>query len=173
MTKKKIYKKIKIYKIRRWLGLPTGTSYPTLCIYCCVELGGLKCFDSVFLAYVSKMSDFSMQLTFGGMPYSGKPVSGGRRNFKGCMESINYNGENITDLARRKKLDTSSFVSRFPFQSTTRIISDWSEIDFDCITFSFMTVHMCIFNVWLVFAWRFLWRCMTMKRCARLTLQNV
>uniref|UniRef100_A0A671MS14 Contactin-associated protein-like 2 n=1 Tax=Sinocyclocheilus anshuiensis TaxID=1608454 RepID=A0A671MS14_9TELE len=48
-------------------------------------------------------------LTFGGMPYSGKPVSGGRRNFKGCMESINYNGENITDLARRKKLDTSSF----------------------------------------------------------------
>lgn len=26
------------------------------------------------------------------------------------MESINYNGDNITDLARRKKLDTSSFV---------------------------------------------------------------
>ncbi|MCJ8745760.1 hypothetical protein PDJAM_G00134070 [Pangasius djambal] len=43
------------------------------------------------------------------MPYSGKPISGGRRNFKGCMESINYNGENITDLARRKKVDTSSF----------------------------------------------------------------
>uniref|UniRef100_A0A8C1GRT2 Contactin associated protein 2 n=1 Tax=Cyprinus carpio TaxID=7962 RepID=A0A8C1GRT2_CYPCA len=32
-----------------------------------------------------------------------------KRNFKGCMESINYNGENITDLARRKKLDSSSF----------------------------------------------------------------
>lgn len=80
--------------------------------------------DTVFVAYVSKKSDFSMQLTFGGMPYSGKPVSGGRRNFKGCMESINYNGENITDLARRKKLDTSSFVSRFPFQSTPQIISD-------------------------------------------------
>lgn len=44
------------------------------------------------------------------MPYSGKPVGGGRKNFKGCMESINYNGDNITDLARRKKLDTSSFV---------------------------------------------------------------
>lgn len=28
------------------------------------------------------------------------------------MESINYNGDNITDLARRKKLDTSSFVSK-------------------------------------------------------------
>ncbi|XP_016140973.1 contactin-associated protein-like 2a [Sinocyclocheilus grahami] len=53
--------------------------------------------------------DLDYELTFGGMPYSGKPVSGGRRNFKGCMESINYNGENITDLARRKKLDTSSF----------------------------------------------------------------
>ncbi|KAI5092192.1 contactin-associated protein-like 2 precursor [Silurus meridionalis] len=48
-------------------------------------------------------------LSFGGMPYSGKPISGGQRNFIGCMESINYNGENITDLARRKKLDTSSF----------------------------------------------------------------
>ncbi|GAA6075811.1 contactin-associated protein-like 2 [Tachysurus ichikawai] len=43
------------------------------------------------------------------MPYSGKLISGGRKNFKGCMESINYNGENITDLARRKKVDTSSF----------------------------------------------------------------
>ena len=46
------------------------------------------------------------------MPYSGKPVGGGRKNFKGCMESINYNGDNITDLARRKKLDTSSFVRK-------------------------------------------------------------
>uniref|UniRef100_A0AAR2LU95 Contactin associated protein 2 n=1 Tax=Pygocentrus nattereri TaxID=42514 RepID=A0AAR2LU95_PYGNA len=53
--------------------------------------------------------DLDYELTFGGMPYSGKPISGGRRNFKGCMESINYNGDNITDLARRKKLDTSSF----------------------------------------------------------------
>ncbi|XP_030623394.1 contactin-associated protein-like 2a [Chanos chanos] len=53
--------------------------------------------------------DLDYELSFGGMPYSGKPVSGGRRNFKGCMESINYNGDNITDLARRKKLDTSSF----------------------------------------------------------------
>ncbi|KAJ8367708.1 hypothetical protein AAFF_G00311250 [Aldrovandia affinis] len=50
------------------------------------------------------------QLSFGGMPYSGKPSSGGRKNFKGCMESINYNGDNITDLARRRKQDTSSFV---------------------------------------------------------------
>ncbi|KAG7317659.1 hypothetical protein KOW79_018694 [Hemibagrus wyckioides] len=53
--------------------------------------------------------DYEARLSFGGMPYSGKLISGGRRNFKGCMESINYNGENITDLARRKKVDTSSF----------------------------------------------------------------
>ncbi|KAK7881299.1 hypothetical protein WMY93_029708 [Mugilogobius chulae] len=53
--------------------------------------------------------DLDYELNFGGMPYSGKPVGGGRKNFKGCMESINYNGDNITDLARRKKLDTSSF----------------------------------------------------------------
>ncbi|KAM8823747.1 contactin-associated protein-like 2a isoform 1-T1 [Spinachia spinachia] len=53
--------------------------------------------------------DLDYELSFGGMPYSGKPMGGGRKNFKGCMESINYNGDNITDLARRKKLDTSSF----------------------------------------------------------------
>ncbi|XP_063063624.1 contactin-associated protein-like 2 [Engraulis encrasicolus] len=53
--------------------------------------------------------DLDYELSFGGMPYSGKPVSGGRKNFKGCMEIINYNGENITDLARRKKLDVSNF----------------------------------------------------------------
>uniref|UniRef100_A0A3Q1BT77 Contactin associated protein 2 n=1 Tax=Amphiprion ocellaris TaxID=80972 RepID=A0A3Q1BT77_AMPOC len=47
--------------------------------------------------------DLDYELSFGGMPYSGKPVGGGRKNFKGCMESINYNGDNITDLARRKK----------------------------------------------------------------------
>ncbi|GLD54861.1 contactin-associated protein-like 2 [Lates japonicus] len=38
---------------------------------------------------------------------SGKPVRR-EKNFKGCMESINYNGDNITDLAW-KMLDTSSF----------------------------------------------------------------
>lgn len=52
------------------------------------------------------------------MPYSGKPVGGGRKNFKGCMESITYNGDNITDLARRKKLDTSSFVRKTNVLST-------------------------------------------------------
>ncbi|CAL8320654.1 unnamed protein product [Boreogadus saida] len=53
--------------------------------------------------------DLDYELSFGGMPYSGKPSGGGKKNFKGCMESINYNGDNITDLARRKKIDTSSF----------------------------------------------------------------
>lgn len=54
------------------------------------------------------------------MPYSGKLVSGGRRNFKGCMESINYNGDNITDLVRRKKLEPSGFVSDRLHQLTDR-----------------------------------------------------
>ncbi|KAM8967283.1 contactin-associated protein-like 2 [Pelodytes ibericus] len=49
--------------------------------------------------------DLDFELTFGGMPFSGKPSTNGRKNFKGCMESINYNGNNITDLARRKKMD--------------------------------------------------------------------
>ncbi|XP_048833106.1 contactin-associated protein-like 2a [Brienomyrus brachyistius] len=53
--------------------------------------------------------DLDYELSFGGMPSSGKPSTGSRKNFRGCMESISYNGDNITDLARRKKLDTSSF----------------------------------------------------------------
>ncbi|KAK3541045.1 hypothetical protein QTP86_012344 [Hemibagrus guttatus] len=65
-------------------------------------------FDHLDLDYEARASH-GRQLNFGGMPYSGKPNSGGQRNFIGCMESINYNGENITDLARRRKLDTSSF----------------------------------------------------------------
>uniref|UniRef100_A0A4W3IIV9 Contactin-associated protein-like 2 n=1 Tax=Callorhinchus milii TaxID=7868 RepID=A0A4W3IIV9_CALMI len=55
--------------------------------------------------------DLDYELSFGGMPFSGKPSSNGRKNFKGCMESINYNGNNITDLARRRKLDTQNVVS--------------------------------------------------------------
>lgn len=50
--------------------------------------------------------DLDYELTFGGLPFSGKRGSHIRKNFKGCMESINYNGVNITDLARRRKLDT-------------------------------------------------------------------
>lgn len=50
------------------------------------------------------------KITFGGMPFSGKPSSNSRKNFKGCMESINYNGNNITDLAKRKKLEPSNVV---------------------------------------------------------------
>lgn len=45
------------------------------------------------------------------MPMSAKPSSGGRENYFGCMEAIHYNGDNITNLARRRKVDTSSFVS--------------------------------------------------------------
>lgn len=50
------------------------------------------------------------QITFGGMPVSAKPSSGGRENYIGCMEAIHYNGDNITNLVRRRKVDTSSFV---------------------------------------------------------------
>ncbi|XP_078233557.1 contactin-associated protein-like 2 isoform X2 [Pogona vitticeps] len=51
--------------------------------------------------------DLDYEITFGGMPSSGKPSSNTRKNFKGCMESIFYNLSNITDLARRKKLEFS------------------------------------------------------------------
>ncbi|KAM8980872.1 contactin-associated protein-like 2 [Sarcophilus harrisii] len=52
--------------------------------------------------------DLDYEITFGGLPFSGKPSSSSRKNFKGCMESINYNGNNITDLAKRKKLEPSN-----------------------------------------------------------------
>ncbi|TEA25131.1 hypothetical protein DBR06_SOUSAS1010001, partial [Sousa chinensis] len=52
--------------------------------------------------------DLDYEITFGGIPFSGKPSSSSRKNFKGCMENINYNGINITDLARRKKLEPSN-----------------------------------------------------------------
>lgn len=45
------------------------------------------------------------------MPSSGKPSSNGGKNFKGCMESIKYNALNITDLARRRKMNYNNVVS--------------------------------------------------------------
>ncbi|KAL2097006.1 hypothetical protein ACEWY4_006213 [Coilia grayii] len=53
--------------------------------------------------------DLDYEISFGGMAVSTKPVSGARENFVGCMEGIVYNSDNITNLVRRKKLDTSSF----------------------------------------------------------------
>ncbi|XP_056149737.1 contactin-associated protein-like 2b [Lampris incognitus] len=53
--------------------------------------------------------DLDYEISFGGLPVSVKPSLGGRENFVGCMDGITYNGENITSLVRRKKVDTSSF----------------------------------------------------------------
>ncbi|TTC44339.1 Contactin-associated protein-like 5 [Bagarius yarrelli] len=53
--------------------------------------------------------DLDYEINFGGMPASAKPSSGAPQNFIGCMEDIYYNGDNITNLARRKRVDTSSF----------------------------------------------------------------
>ncbi|KAG7453711.1 contactin-associated protein-like 2 [Solea senegalensis] len=53
--------------------------------------------------------DLDYEITFGGVAASAKSSSGGRENFVGCLEGITYNGDNITNLVRRKKVDTSSF----------------------------------------------------------------
>ncbi|KAM8839460.1 contactin-associated protein-like 2 [Synchiropus picturatus] len=53
--------------------------------------------------------DLDHEISFGGLPSSAKPNFGGMDNFVGCMEAIFYNGDNITNLVRRKKVDTSSF----------------------------------------------------------------
>ncbi|TWW73428.1 contactin-associated protein-like 2b [Takifugu flavidus] len=53
--------------------------------------------------------DLDYEISFGGMSLSLKPSSGGRDNFVGCMEGLTYNNDNITNMVRRKKVDTSSF----------------------------------------------------------------
>nr|XP_057930020.1 contactin-associated protein-like 2b isoform X1 [Doryrhamphus excisus] len=53
--------------------------------------------------------DLDYEISFGGLPPSAKSSSGGGENFVGCMEGITYNGDNITNLVRRGKVDTSSF----------------------------------------------------------------
>uniref|UniRef100_A0A3Q3XHF7 Uncharacterized protein n=1 Tax=Mola mola TaxID=94237 RepID=A0A3Q3XHF7_MOLML len=53
--------------------------------------------------------DLDYEISFGGLPLSVKPSSGGRENFVGCMEGITYNGDNITNLVHRKKVDISNF----------------------------------------------------------------
>ncbi|XP_054888935.1 contactin-associated protein-like 2b isoform X1 [Poeciliopsis prolifica] len=53
--------------------------------------------------------DLDYELTFGGLSESARMSLGGKDNFAGCMEGITYNGDNITSLVRRKKVDTSSF----------------------------------------------------------------
>lgn len=70
----------------------------------------VKLFKSLYLPVTIYHFLFHLKITFGGMPFSGKPSSNSRKNFKGCMESINYNGNNITDLAKRKKLEPSNVV---------------------------------------------------------------
>lgn len=67
----------------------------------------------MFLHEAQCHSTVCSQISFGGLPVSAKPSSGGRENFVGCMEGITYNGDNITNLVRRKKVDTSSFVRQF------------------------------------------------------------
>lgn len=71
-----------------------------------------------------------LQISFGGMPVSAKPSSGGRENFVGCMEGITYNGDNITNLVKRKKIDTSSFVRTFMlfFVYLSAIFTTWFVI---------------------------------------------
>ncbi|KAJ3594580.1 hypothetical protein NHX12_003887 [Muraenolepis orangiensis] len=54
--------------------------------------------------------DLDSEISFGGVPLSSRPSSGGRDNFVGCMEGIVYNTDNITSLIHKKKVDTSSFV---------------------------------------------------------------
>ncbi|KAI1899397.1 hypothetical protein AGOR_G00061360 [Albula goreensis] len=43
------------------------------------------------------------ELSFGGIPLPGKPGTFLRKNFRGCIENLYYNGVNIIDLAKRRK----------------------------------------------------------------------
>ncbi|KAK5610554.1 hypothetical protein CRENBAI_003191 [Crenichthys baileyi] len=48
------------------------------------------------------------ELSFGGIPLPGKPGTFLRKNFHGCIENLYYNGINIIDLAKRRKLQIHS-----------------------------------------------------------------
>ncbi|XP_041726224.2 contactin-associated protein-like 5 [Coregonus clupeaformis] len=48
------------------------------------------------------------ELSFGGIPIPGKPGSFLRKNFHGCIENLYYNGINIINLAKRRKLQIHS-----------------------------------------------------------------
>ncbi|XP_078539528.1 contactin-associated protein-like 5 [Lissotriton helveticus] len=48
--------------------------------------------------------DIAYELSFGGIPLQGKPGTVQKNNFHGCMENLYYNGINIIDLAKRRKL---------------------------------------------------------------------
>ncbi|XP_019897612.1 contactin-associated protein-like 5 isoform X3 [Esox lucius] len=47
-------------------------------------------------------------MSFGGIPIPGKPGSFLRKNFHGCIENLYYNGVNIINLAKRRKLQIHS-----------------------------------------------------------------
>uniref|UniRef100_A0A672JD55 Contactin associated protein-like 5a n=1 Tax=Salarias fasciatus TaxID=181472 RepID=A0A672JD55_SALFA len=47
--------------------------------------------------------ELDYELSFGGIPLHGKPGTFLRKNFRGCIENLFYNGINIIDLAERRK----------------------------------------------------------------------
>ncbi|XP_062943230.1 contactin-associated protein-like 4 [Cynocephalus volans] len=47
--------------------------------------------------------DLDHEISFGGILAPGKPVTFQRKSFRGCLENINVNGEDIIDLAKRHR----------------------------------------------------------------------
>ncbi|XP_058389377.1 contactin-associated protein-like 4 isoform X1 [Diceros bicornis minor] len=45
--------------------------------------------------------DLDPEISFGGILAPGKPVTFQRKNFDGCLENVNFNGEDIIDLAKQ------------------------------------------------------------------------
>uniref|UniRef100_A0A8C4D8H5 Contactin associated protein like 2b n=1 Tax=Dicentrarchus labrax TaxID=13489 RepID=A0A8C4D8H5_DICLA len=89
--------------------------------------------------------DLDYEISFGGLPVSVKPSSGGRENFVGCMEGITYNGDNITNLVRRKKrnltfscAESNSFSVFFNSTSFLRLPGQ-SDSDTLSVSLSFRT----------------------------------
>lgn len=46
---------------------------------------------------------FLSKISFGGILAPGKSVTFQRKHFDGCLENINFNGEDIIDLAKRHR----------------------------------------------------------------------
>ncbi|XP_049470401.1 contactin-associated protein-like 4 [Panthera uncia] len=47
--------------------------------------------------------DLDPEISFGGILAPGKSVAFQRKNFDGCLENINFNGEEVIDLAKRRR----------------------------------------------------------------------
>lgn len=63
-----------------------------------------KCFKQIVRKSLKNITDvmFLSKISFGGILAPGKPMVFPRKNFRGCLENINFNGEDVIGLAKQQ-----------------------------------------------------------------------